>query len=75
MGEKSQFYSPPQREKKLINIVSGVKSYHLKSRILRPCTSKTPSAPFTRANAKLSDVSSWDPSVLEPSSEGNQHHS
>lgn len=43
----------------LINLFSPWKKVkHLKSRILRPCTSKTPSAPFTRANAKLSDVSS-----------------
>lgn len=53
----------------VMHIFSQWKSVkHLKSRILRPCTSKTPSAPFTRANAKLSEVSSCDPSALEPSS-------
>lgn len=35
---------------------------HLKSRILRPWTSNTPSAPFTSAKAKLSEVSSPEPS-------------
>lgn len=39
--------------------------FGLKSRILRPWTSNTPRAPFTSANAKLSTVSSCDPSDLE----------
>lgn len=36
---------------------------YLKSRILRPWTSNTPSAPFTKAKAKLSENSSCAPSA------------
>lgn len=42
---------------------------YLKSRILRPWTSKTPSAPFTSANAKLSEESSCDASGLTVSAD------